>query len=97
LLFEGKSVLKMRIETAVGRSMLKPVSPAAQFMESPQFKIHKLDGKAWAVSPVPGTPNETLLDGKKLTGPTELRDGMRIAVGNSAKGIEKLPLIVRLL
>lgn len=96
LLFEGKSVLKMRIETAVGRSMLKPVSPDAQFMESPQFKIHKLDGKAWAVSPVPGTPNETLLDGKKLTGPTELRDGMRIAVGNSAKGIEKLPLIVRL-
>lgn len=96
LLFEGKPVLKMRIETAVGRNMLKPVSPDAQFMESQQFKIHKLDGKAWAVSPIPGTPNETLVDGKKLTATTELRDGMRIAVGNSAKGIEKLPLVVRL-
>jgi serine/threonine protein kinase len=96
LLFEGKPVLKMRIETAVGRNMLKPVSPDAQFMESQQFKIHRVDGKAWAVSPIPGTPNETLVDGKKLTATTELRDGMRIAVGNSAKGIEKLPLVVRL-
>jgi len=96
LMFEGKPVLKMRIETAVGRNMLKPVSPDAQFMESQQFKIHRVDGKAWAVSPIPGTPNETLVDGKKLTATTELRDGMRIAVGNSAKGIEKLPLVVRL-
>ena len=96
LLFDGKPVLKMRIETAVGRNMLKPVSPDAQFMESQQFKIHRVDGKAWAVSPIPGTPNETLVDGKKLTATTELRDGMRIAVGNSAKGIEKLPLVVRL-
>lgn len=96
LLFEGKPVLKMRIETAVGRNMLKPVSPDAQFMESQQFKIHRVDGKAWAISPIPGTPNETLVDGQKLTATTELRDGMRIAVGNSAKGIEKLPLVVRL-
>lgn len=96
LLFEGKPVLKMRIETAVGRDMLKPVSPDAQFMNSQQFRIHKIDGSAWAVSPVPGTPNETLLDGRKLTETTPLRDGMRIAVGNSAKGIEKLPLVVRL-
>jgi serine/threonine protein kinase len=96
LLFEGQPVLKMRIETAVGRNLLKPVSPDAQFMESEQFKIHRMDGAAWAVSPLPGTPNETLVDGKKLTATTVLRDGMRIAVGNSSKGIEKLPLIVRL-
>ncbi len=96
LLHAGQPVLKMRIETAVGRNMLKPVSPDAQYMESEQFKIHRVDGRAWAVSPVPGTPNETLLDGHKLTATTVLRDGMRIAVGNSAKGIEKLPLVVRL-
>lgn len=96
LLLDGRPVLKMAIETAVGRNMLKPVSPDAQYMETQQFRIHRVDGKAWAVSPMPGTPNETLLDGKKLTATTVLRDGMRLAVGNSAKGIEKLPLIVRL-
>lgn len=96
LLFEGKPVLKIRIETAVGRLMLKPISQDAQFMDDQQFRIHRADGKDWAVSPLPATHNETLLDGKKLTATTVLRDGMRIAVGNSAKGIEKLPLVVRL-
>ncbi len=96
LLHEGKPVLKMQIDTAVGRQLLKPVSPDAQFMESQQFRIHRVEGR-WSASPMPGTPNETLLDGKKLATTTELRDGMRIAVGNSAKGIEKLPLVVRLL
>jgi serine/threonine protein kinase len=96
LLHAGKPVLKMGIETVVGRQLLKSISPDAQFMDTNQFRIHRVDGKAWAVSPSPGTPNETLLDGKKLTATTKLRDGMRISVGNSAKGIEKLPLIVRL-
>jgi serine/threonine protein kinase len=96
LLHAGKPVLKMGIETVVGRQMLKSISPDAQFMDTNQFRIHRVDGKTWAVSPLPGTPNETLLDGKKLTATTKLRDGMRISVGNSAKALEKLPLIVRL-
>ena len=96
LLFEGKPVLKIHIETAVGRAMLRPFSPDAQYMESQQFKVHRVGGKDWAVSPLPGTPNETLVDGVKLTSSRLLRSGMRIAVGNSAKGVEKLPLVVRL-
>jgi hypothetical protein len=48
------------------------------------------------VSPVAGTPNETIVDGARLSVPTPLRAGMRLAIGNSAKAIEKLPLVVRL-
>jgi hypothetical protein len=48
------------------------------------------------VSPVAGAQNETLVDGARLSQPTRLRPGMRLAIGNSAKGIEKLPLVVQL-
>jgi hypothetical protein len=97
LLFKAEPVLKIRIDTAIGREMLKQVSSDAKFMDSAQFKVYRIDGKHWAVSPYPGTPNETLVDGVKLTSAVALRNGMRISVGNSAKGIEKMPLLVRLI
>jgi hypothetical protein len=85
----------MGIDTTIGRELLKPISPDAQFASEAQFRIHRSPSKEWMVSPVPGAQNETLVDGVKLTAPTRLRAGMRIAIGNSAKGIEKLPLIVK--
>jgi hypothetical protein len=45
---------------------------------------------------VNGVQNQTLVDGSALVSPMNLRNGMRIAVGNASKGIEKLPLIVKL-
>lgn len=96
LLFDGRPVLKMRIDTVVGRQMLKPISPDAQFANETQFRIHRSPAREWVVSPIAGAGNETLVDGARLLTATPLRDGMRIAVGNSAKGIEKLPLVVRL-
>ncbi len=96
LLFEGRKVLSMRIDTAVGRQLLKPVHADAQFAADTQFRIHRSPTKEWQVSPVAGTPNETLIDGAPLTSPVLLRSGMRIGIGNSAKGIEKMQLIVQL-
>ena len=92
--FEGRPVLKMRIDTTVGRELLKPISPDAQFASESQFRIHRSPSKEWMVSPVAGAQNETLIDGARLAAPTRLRPGMRLGIGNSAKGIEKLQLIV---
>jgi hypothetical protein len=49
----------------------------------------------WIVTPVPGTTNETLVNGEALTAPRPLRQGDYIAVGRQARGIVKLPLTVR--
>jgi serine/threonine protein kinase len=94
LAFEGRPVLRMGIDTTVGRELLKPISPDAQFASDTQFRIHRSPSREWMVSPVAGARNETLIDGAKLLAPTRLRPGMRIAIGNEAKGIEKLPLVV---
>ena len=96
LTFEGRSALRMQIDTMVGRAMLKPIHDDAQFASEPQFRIHRDSARAWMVSPVASVQNQTLVDGVALTEPVALRDGMRLAVGNAAKGIEKLPLIVKL-
>ena len=96
LLFEGRLVLKIGIDTTVGRELLKPISADAQFASDAQFRVHRSPAKEWMVSPVPRTQNETLVDGVRLSGPTPLRPGMRIGIGNSAKGIEKLSLVVRM-
>lgn len=96
LLMGGRPVMSMRIDTMVGRAMLKPIGPDAQFAGDSQFRIHRSGSREWMVSPVAGTPNETIVDGARLSTPTQLRDGMRISIGNSAKGIEKLPMVVRL-
>ena len=96
LMHDGKVGLRIGIDTVVGRAMLKPLSADAQFFDEKQFRIYRAGSGEWMVEPLPGTPNETLLDGHKLVAMTALRNGMRLAVGNSAKGIEKLPLTVRL-
>ena len=96
LLSEGRSILKISIDMAIGRSMLKHVSPDAQFFSEPQFKLSRTPGNTWTISPVTGVQNQTLVDGSALAAPINLRNGMRISVGNASKGIEKLPLMVKL-
>lgn len=95
LAFEGRTVLRMGIDTTVGRALLKPISPDAQFASDEQFRIHRSTSKEWMVSPIAGAQNETMINGARLAVPTRLQPGMRLAIGNSAKGIEKLPLLVQ--
>jgi hypothetical protein len=96
LILDGKVALRVNINTTVGRQMLQPVHADAQFLDDAQFRLQRSASGEWTVSQMPGTINETIVDGKKLEGTVTLRNGMRIAVGNSAKGVEKLPLVVRL-
>ena len=76
--------------------MLKPIHADAQFLADAQFRLQRSVGGEWTITQMPSTINETLVDGKKLEGTETLLNGMRIAVGNSAKGVEKLPLVVRI-
>lgn len=96
LLFAGNPTLRITIDTMVGRNMLRHISDDAQFFSEPQFHIHRSAGLSWLVSPVKGAQNDTLVDGRRLEVPTPLKNGMRLSVGNAAKGIEKLCLTVRL-
>ena len=96
LYLDGQPVLKLSIDTVVGRLLLKPLSPESRFFADRQFALVKSPVAGWQIQPLPDTPNETLVNGERLTAPRVLTSGMRIAVGNAAKGIEKLPLIVHL-
>jgi hypothetical protein len=50
--------------------------------------------RSWQVAPLPGTANETLLNGELLAAPQPVHEGDVIAVGRKAAGIVKLPLTV---
>ena len=96
LYLEGVAVLRLSIDTVVGRQLVKPLGPDARFFADRQFRIFKSPTRGWMIEPLPDTPNETLVNGERLTAPRVLTDGLRIAVGHAAKGIEKLPLVVKL-
>jgi len=57
--------------------------------------LERLPDRRWQVVPVPGTPNETLVNGEAVAAPRPLREGDVLAVGRQAKGVVKLPLVVR--
>ena len=92
---EGREVLKARITTSVGRSLLGKAHADGRYLADTQFRL-RLDPNLghWFVEPAPGTPNETLLNGAPLAAPTRLTAGSVIAVGNSRKGVVKFPLVV---
>ena len=80
-----------------GKTTFKKVHSDAQFLSDPQFRIFRDNASnQWMIEHIPTATNETVVDGNKLTSATPLRTGMRIAVGNTAKGIEKFPLIAKL-
>jgi pSer/pThr/pTyr-binding forkhead associated (FHA) protein len=51
----------------------------------------------WMLAHEPLATNETIVNGAKLTDAVLLEDGMTVSVGNSAKGVEKFPLTIKLL
>ncbi len=68
-----------------------------EFWDNRQCVLERRAGNHWVVSPVAGTTNETLLNGKTLTAPQGLCHGDLIAVGRQAKGVIRLPLTARAL
>jgi serine/threonine protein kinase len=87
--------LQIGVRTELGKALVRQFGPDGDFWDNQQCVLERQAGKQWVVSPLPGTTNETLVNGQTLTGPRLLRDGDLIAVGRMAKGLLKLPLTAR--
>ena len=97
LWFDGKCVTRVSTNAEIGKYTFKGVHDDYKYLNSSQFHLFRAPGsRVWMISTSPDATNETMLNGKALREPCELKDGMRISVGNSAKEIEKLPLTVKI-
>ena len=66
----------------------------AEYWDERQCAVERAASGRWTLKLVGPTTNQTLLNGRALTVPRELKAGDVIAAGNEAKGIAKLPLTV---
>ena len=87
--------MSIRIKTGVGKSNVGMFGEDAKYWANVQFILDK-QGDGWVVTHNAKAPNETLLNGKAVTGTKPLKDGDVFAVGKESKGIIKLPLKVRI-
>ena len=91
---DGRSI-SFRISTVVGKSAAKQFGEDSQFWSEPQFTLDRT-GTDWQVIHASNAQNETLLNGKSVSGSQLVKDGDVLAVGRESKGIIKLPLKVKI-
>lgn len=91
---DGRS-LQIGVRTELGKGLVRQLGADGEFWDNRQCLLERGAARQWVVSPVAGTTNETLVNGKTLTAPHALREGDLIAVGRQAKGVIKLPLTAR--
>jgi len=91
---DGRSV-RIAVRTELGKALVRQFGPDGEFWDHRQCVLERDAGRQWVVSPVPGTTNETLVNGQTLSAPRVIRQGDSIAVGRQAKGIVKMPLAAR--
>jgi len=96
IFFDGNKTYSIGHDAELGKQNFKNIHSDAQFLSNPQFKIFKKSSGVWAIEHISSATNETIVNGKKLDGCIDIVDGMTVAVGNSAKGIHKLPLTLKL-
>ena len=95
LLAPDGRALQIGVRTELGRALVRQLGPDGEFWDNRQCVLARQADRQWVVSPVEGTTNETLVNGKTLRGPHPLRQGDLIAVGRQEKGVIKLPLTAR--
>jgi hypothetical protein len=91
---EGRSV-QIGVRTELGKALVRQFGKDGEFWDNRQCVLERSAAGQWIVSPVVGTTNETLVNGKTLRAPHALRDGDLIAVGRQDKGVIKMPLTAR--
>jgi len=91
----GGKALQIGVRTELGKALMRQFGPDGDFWDDRQCVLERRAGREWVISPVPGTVNETLVNGIAITAPRALRHGDQIAVGRQEKGIVKLPLRAR--
>jgi serine/threonine protein kinase len=92
---DGRS-LHVGVRTELGRSIIRQFGPESEFWDDRQCILER-SGRQWVISPVPGTTNETLVNGMTLGTARPLRQGDVIGVGREAKRIVKMPVTARAL
>jgi serine/threonine protein kinase len=90
----GRS-LHIGVRTERGKALVRQLGADGEFWDNRQCVLERQAGRQWVLSPVAGTTNETLVNGKTLRAPHPLRQGDSIAVGRQEKGVIKLPLTAR--
>ena len=93
-LASGGQALQIGVRTAVGKRLARQFGSDAEFWDERQCVLERRPDQRWQVVPMPGTANETLLNGEILAAPQPLHEGDVIAVGRKATGVVKLPLTV---
>jgi hypothetical protein len=92
---EDGRVLRFRIRTTLGKAMLRPLGPDAEFWDDRQCVLERNNSGEWLLVPNDGAVNETLVNGRAISAPQLLREADVIAVGRQSKAIVKLPLTAR--
>jgi hypothetical protein len=95
LLAADGRALHIGVRTELGKALVRQLGADGEFWDDRQCVLERQAGRQWVVSPVAGTTNETLVNGKTLRSPYPLRQGDLIAVGRQDKGVIKLPLTAR--
>ncbi len=91
---DGRS-LQIGVRTELGKALVRQFGPDGEFWDSRQCVLERADGRQWIISPVAGSANDTLVNGKTLVAAQPLRQGDQVAVGRQAKGVMKMPLTAR--
>ena len=96
IFFNGNEIYSIGTDSEIGKQQLKNTHEDAKFFSNPQFRLIK-KASIWYIHRCETATNETIVNSIKLVEPIIINDGMIVAVGNSSKGIEKLPLTLKLL
>jgi serine/threonine protein kinase len=94
LLYDGAVIATVNVDAEFGKRTLAKVHPDAQYLSNPQFRLIR-EGAGWSIEHCAGATNDTLLNGKKLESRTPITSGMTVCVGNAAKGVMKLPIVLQ--
>jgi serine/threonine protein kinase len=95
LLAAGGKTLQIGIRTELGKMLMRQFGAEAEYWDERQCVVERSGSGQWTLKPAGPTTNQTLVNGRALTGAHPLRSGDQIAVGNEAKKVAKLPLTVR--
>jgi hypothetical protein len=91
----GVNIGPLNISTNFGRASMKKFGDDYKFWSDVQFKLEKnTRDNTWTLIPNGAAINKTLINGSAINAPIKISKGMRIAVGNPEKQIEKLPMVV---
>jgi hypothetical protein len=94
IIYNDKKVYSVITDRTFGKQELKDLHSDSQFLSNPQFRLYQHTDN-WYIEHCKTATNQTIINGVQLESPLLIADGMIITVGNSKKGIQKLPLTLR--